>query len=137
MKDNVINPALFREHLYPGSRTAIFYSGTKQPQLADREPVITTGGLLGGGTSINIMLYSRALRSDFDSWNTEGWTADDLMSHIKALETFHGNGSAKVHGQDGPVHISDGGYRIESTDADILQAAKKLGYEVYEGMSHL
>ena len=53
---NVVHPALFGEHLLPASKTAIFYKGNKAPQLANREPIVHAGGILGGGSSINVML---------------------------------------------------------------------------------
>lgn len=137
MKDNVINPALFQEHLYPGSKTAIFYKTAKQAELADREVVIPTGGILGGGSSINFMLYTRPQRVDLNSWNTEGWSADDLIPYFKNYETFHGLGNAKVHGYDGPVHVSDGDYKMTSTMEDVLGATKKAGYREIEGIADI
>lgn len=56
-KENVVNPALFREHLFPGSKTAIFYKANKSEALAGREPIVPSGGLLGGGSSVNLMLF--------------------------------------------------------------------------------
>lgn len=133
MKDNVINPALFQEHLYPNSKTAIFYKTNKQAELADREVVIPTGGILGGGSSINFMLYTRPQRTDLDSWNTPGWSANDLIPYFKNYETYHGPGNPKTHGYDGPAHASDGGYRSQRTTNDVLEATKKVGYPVFEG----
>lgn len=127
-KDNVINPALFREHLAPTSRTALFYPSTKQPQLAGREVVTPAGGLLGGGSSINIALYSRPYADDIDTWNTEGWSANELLPFLKKFETYHGKGKRELHGQDGPVEVSDGGFKIEHAQTDIIKAAEVLGY---------
>jgi alcohol oxidase len=49
-------PALFLKHLAPDSKTAIFYKGNKSDALAGREPIVPTGGILGGGSSINFMM---------------------------------------------------------------------------------
>ena len=127
-KDNVVNPALFREHLAPTSRTAVFYKSTKQPQLAGREVVIPTGGMLGGGSSINVALYSRPYAADLDSWMTVGWSADDLLPFLRKFETYHGRGRKELHGQDGPIQVSDGGFTIERAQADFIEAAKAVGY---------
>lgn len=54
--ENVVNPALFLEHIAPGSKTAIFYQGMKSEALAGRKPIIPSGGILGGGSSINFMM---------------------------------------------------------------------------------
>lgn len=82
---SVVNPAFFLQHLAPTSTTAIFYKGNKSAALADREPIVPSGGLLGGGSSINFMMYTRAQRSDFDAWKTPGWTADEMIPFLKKV----------------------------------------------------
>ncbi|KAK3074767.1 hypothetical protein LTR53_002499 [Teratosphaeriaceae sp. CCFEE 6253] len=52
----VETPALSAQHLQPKSKTMIFYKAKKSEQAAGREDLIATGGLLGGGSSANIML---------------------------------------------------------------------------------
>lgn len=78
-------PALFIAHLMPTTKTNIFYKGKKEKQLADRELVVASGGILGGGSSTNIMMYSRAQRSDFDSWDMPGWSADEMLPYLKKV----------------------------------------------------
>jgi len=55
-KENVVTPSLFPTHLVPSSTTAIFYKAKKSSATADRDIVVPTGGILGGGSSINILL---------------------------------------------------------------------------------
>lgn len=81
----MVNPALFLTHLQPTSKTAIFYKGNKAPQLGDREPIVPSGGMLGGGSSINFMMYTRAQRPDFEAWNTPGWGPDDVFPYMKKV----------------------------------------------------
>ncbi|KAK0275398.1 hypothetical protein LTR35_011100 [Friedmanniomyces endolithicus] len=52
----VENPALLPQHLVPASKTAVWYKANKSEQLDGREYMLPTGGLLGGGSSVNIML---------------------------------------------------------------------------------
>lgn len=47
------------------------------------------------------MLYTRAQRSDFDSWNTPGWSAKELLPFLNKFETYHGPGERENHGYDG------------------------------------
>jgi choline dehydrogenase-like flavoprotein len=82
---NIENPVFFLDHLLPTSKTTIFYKGNKSEHCAGREIVVPSGGVLGGGSSINFMMYTRAQRSDFDSWNTPGWAADDLLPYMKKV----------------------------------------------------
>lgn len=89
------------------------------------------GGMLGGGSSINFMMYTRAQGVDFDSWKTEGWTARDMLPLCKKLETYHPEGegvNVEAHGYDGPIHISDGGYRGKSED-QFMQTVQDMGYK--------
>ncbi|OLN96794.1 Alcohol oxidase [Colletotrichum chlorophyti] len=134
---NVVHPAFFLDHLAPDSKTAIFYQGRKSDQLAGRSPIVPAGGILGGGSSINFMLYTRAQRSDFDSWKTPGWSAADLRPYLNRFETYHGNGNPSDHGTTGPVHISSGGFRIPEAENDILAAAKQMGYPEIRDLQNL
>lgn len=87
----VIHPALFPTNLEEGSTTALFWQGNKAPQLANRNPIVPSGGVLGGGSSINWMVYTRAQRSDFNSWNAPGWSANELWPFLKKVTFGHAN----------------------------------------------
>lgn len=124
----VVTPALFLSHLAPDSKSAIFYKARKSDQLAGREVIVPSGGILGGGSSINFMMYTRAQRADYDSWKTPGWTADELYPFLKKLETYHGPKDEKHHGFSGPIHVSDGTVRMKGPEDDFLRAAGELGW---------
>lgn len=55
-KDTISHPALFPVNFMPQSKTAVWYHAKASKALAGREYPLATGGLLGGGSSINIML---------------------------------------------------------------------------------
>ncbi|PVI01509.1 alcohol oxidase [Periconia macrospinosa] len=133
----IVHPALFLAGLAPTSNNTIFYQGVEEPQLANRGLVVPSGGTLGGGSSINLMMYSRAQRSDFDAWNVSGWAANDMIPYLKKLETYHGRGSNETHGFDGPINISGGTYRSNRSEDDWVQAAKKVGYPEFEDITSL
>ncbi|KAH8883203.1 alcohol dehydrogenase [Thozetella sp. PMI_491] len=125
--DHVVHPALYLENLAPDTGSAIFYKGNKSKLLADREPIVPSGGILGGGSSINFMMYTRAQRCDFDSWKTPGWFADELIPFSHKLETYHGPGPKSAHGFSGPVNIT---YKTQGSsiiEDDIIQAAGQVG----------
>ena len=81
----VTTPLLLLSHLAPTSTSMIHYKTARESQLANREIVVPCGGILGGGSSVNVMMYSRALREDYDSWETPGWTADDMIPFLKKV----------------------------------------------------
>ncbi|EUC48625.1 GMC oxidoreductase [Bipolaris oryzae ATCC 44560] len=134
---SVVNPVFYLQNLLPTTKTALFYKGNKAKQLADREPIVPCGGTLGGGSSINFMMYTRAQRSDFDSWNTPGWSAQEVWPHLKRLETYHGPGKKEHHGYDGPINVSDGGYRCREVEDDFIRAAGEVGVPEIEDLQNL
>jgi len=81
----IVHPALFLSALMPTSEATIFYQGVPETQLANREIVVPSGGTLGGGSSINIMLYSRPQRQDYDEWKVPGWSTDDMLPYMEKV----------------------------------------------------
>ncbi|KAL2069366.1 hypothetical protein VTL71DRAFT_15704 [Oculimacula yallundae] len=123
----IVYPGMFFGNLMLGSTSAIFWQTEESKALAGRKLVIPSGGILGGGSSINFMMYTRAQAIDFDSWKTPGWAANDLLPYLQKLETYHGSGKPDTHGCDGPIHISDGGYSSKGLQQDFITAAGKVG----------
>jgi choline dehydrogenase-like flavoprotein len=78
-------PALWPSHMMPTSKTFIRYRTNKEKQLGDRELIIESGGVLGGGSSTNALMYSRAQRADFDSWEIPGWTANEMLPYLRKV----------------------------------------------------
>ncbi|KAK0110181.1 hypothetical protein ONS95_002832 [Cadophora gregata] len=52
----IVNPGVALHNIFPGSTTARFWQGEKSEHLAGRAPVVQSGGILGGGSSINYMM---------------------------------------------------------------------------------
>ncbi|EPE35077.1 FAD/NAD(P)-binding protein [Glarea lozoyensis ATCC 20868] len=132
----VVHPLLFLSHLLPTSKRTIFYQGTAEAQLGGRKLVVPSGGSLGGGSSINLMMYSRAQRSDWNDWGP-GWSAEEMIPYLKKLETYHGPNSGSTHGLEGPTLISGGTYRAHRSENDFIQAANKVGYPEIEDLQDL
>ncbi|KPM37916.1 hypothetical protein AK830_g8616 [Neonectria ditissima] len=127
--ENVIYPALFERNTMPDSDTALFWKANKSPQLADREPIVETGGILGGGSSINWMVYTRGQWDDFDAWNASGWAANDVLPYLTKLETYHGlTNNETTHGYDGPIHVSKGTHQAPRAEDGFIEGALKAGF---------
>lgn len=112
--------------MIPNSRTAIFHKGNFSKQLG-RQPIVPVGGLLGGGGSINLMLYTRGQQSDYDSWNMPGWSTKELMPYFRKLETYHGRGHKAIHGYSGPVHCTRGPFLATKSENDFIDACAQKG----------
>ncbi|KAI0537446.1 GMC oxidoreductase [Xylaria digitata] len=124
----VVIPAMFPSHLLPDSKTALFHKARKSDSLAGREVIVPCGNILGGGSSINFMMYTRAQRDDFDSWDMPGWTGDEIYPFLKKLETFHSWRDEEHHGYSGPIHVSDGTLRVKKVEDDFLRASAEVGW---------
>lgn len=81
----VYHPMLFVAALDPASTTTLFYKAKAESQLANRELIVPSGGVLGGGSSINMMMYSRAQRHDWDSWEVPEWSTDEMIPFLKKV----------------------------------------------------
>ncbi|CAE6439198.1 unnamed protein product [Rhizoctonia solani] len=103
---NVVTPALFLSHQAPASKTAVFWQGNKTDALNGRSPIVPTGRILGGGSSINFLMYTRPSASDFDDWKTEGWGSKDILPLLRKMETYHLAPDRESHGYNGPLNVS-------------------------------
>jgi len=106
---------------------ATFYTDTMQSSyMRGRRSIVPCANILGGGSSINFQMYTRASASDWDDFKTEGWTADDLFPLMKRLENYQKPVNNDTHGYDGPIAISNGG-QIQPVAQDFLRAAHAIG----------
>ncbi len=99
-----------------GSRYITDHISSPQAQLDGREQIIMQGNVLGGGSSVNAMVYLRGRPSDYDGWDElvggAGWGYKDILPHFIAQEgnqRLHND----YHGIDGPLKVSDPGNACE------------------------
>lgn len=99
----------------PGGLLPIMLSGAYQwrylsaPQhhLDDRVLFLPRGKVLGGGSSINGMVYCRGTASDYDGWaqaGNVGWSFADVLPYFRRAETYE-PGEDAWHGGSGPLRI--------------------------------
>jgi choline dehydrogenase-like flavoprotein len=81
----IIHPALYIMYMVHSSPRIQFHKGRKSAALADREPFTAVGKVLGGGSSVNMLMYSRAQRLDFESWQTPGWSAEEMITQMRKV----------------------------------------------------
>ncbi|RYO81092.1 hypothetical protein DL764_009813 [Monosporascus ibericus] len=133
----VIHPALFRTNLVPDSATCLHYRSGREEQLLNRELLAPAGGVLGGGSSVNGLLYVRAQQCDYDSWNMTGWSSNDVLPFLKNSETYHGPGDKEQHGYDGPLDVSTGAHPGAMLGKDFVAAMKEVGCPEVEDLQDL
>jgi len=88
------------------------------------------GRLLGGGSSINGMMFIRSHPRDFDHWaslGNEGWSSADVLPYFKRME-HNERGGGTFRGVGGPQAVSD--CRAPHPLTDIwMRAAEEAGIE--------
>jgi alcohol oxidase len=82
------NPLLMLANMAPGSKAMIWYHAEAEENLNNKPRVLSTGGVLGGGSSVNAMMYSRAQKVDFESFGVEGWGWEDCLRCAKKVCSY-------------------------------------------------
>jgi choline dehydrogenase len=84
--------------------------------------------VLGGGSSVNGMVYIRGNPADYDGWEqagAAGWSYRDVLPYFRRAES-NADFCGEQHGIDGPVGISFPGY-IHPLTRKWLQACQQYG----------
>ena len=103
------------------------------PQLNNRQFNMALGRVLGGGSSINALVWSRGLARDYDGWDrggAKGWAFKDVLPMYKAQEDWEGGANA-WRGAGGPVHIRKPGNPHPTAPA-FIEAARQMGFPVHD-----
>jgi choline dehydrogenase len=106
------------------------------PQLNNRKFNMALGHVLGGGSSINAMVWSRGMERDYQAWERSGakeWGFKDVLPTYTAQEDWEG-GANQWRGAGGPVHIRKPGDPHPTAPA-FLEAARQMGFSVIEDMN--
>ncbi|KAG2137938.1 GMC oxidoreductase-domain-containing protein [Suillus clintonianus] len=108
-QDAHVQPYLYATHQAPTSTTVTPYVANPSPSLNGRAPIVSVGHCVGGGSSVNFMVYTRAPASDYDDWGVDGWESKHLIPLMKKLETYEEQPVGATHGRNGPIKVSYGG----------------------------
>jgi choline dehydrogenase-like flavoprotein len=112
-----------------GSPYLKFYKSIAQPQLNNRQHDIAQAKVLGGGSSVNGMVYMRGKPSDYQKWveetGDERWGWQSLLGSYKNLENNQ-RLSGNFHGSDGSIKVSDPGYVAKGSDL-YIKSMQNLG----------
>ncbi|KAI0070144.1 alcohol oxidase [Panus rudis PR-1116 ss-1] len=121
-----VQPARYPAHLAPDSKTVRFVEGKPSAALGGRSIVVPAGQCVGGGSSVNFTMYTRAAASDYDDWetkyNNKGWGSKELIPLLKKTETYQVQPDLDSHGYEGPIKVSYGG-KLSNIGEDYLEVA--------------
>jgi choline dehydrogenase-like flavoprotein len=81
------------------------YDTEPEPHLHGRRVPVRRGKVVGGSSSVNVMLYTRGHRGDFDRWARQGatgWSYADALPYFKRGESWE-RGEDPWRGGSGPL----------------------------------
>ncbi|MEV4171195.1 GMC family oxidoreductase N-terminal domain-containing protein [Nonomuraea sp. NPDC049709] len=96
-----------------------------QRHAGNRTVFLSGGRTLGGGSTINGMVYIRGNRADYDAWRDlhgcAGWGYDDLLPYFRRAEDQQ-RGPSAYHGTGGPLRVADLNHRHQLSQAWLAAA---------------
>jgi choline dehydrogenase len=99
------------------------------PQLNNRKFNMALGHVVGGGSSINAMVWSRGMERDYDNWEAtgaSGWGFKDVLPMFRSQEDWEG-GANDWRGAGGPIHVRTPRSPHPTAPA-FLEAAQQMGF---------
>jgi choline dehydrogenase-like flavoprotein len=111
-----------------GTERVVMYQTSPQRHAGSRPLFVPQANTLGGGSSVNAMIYVRGTAEDYEEWQAlgcDGWGWDDVLPVFKKSE---GNEtlSGPYHGVDGPLKVGNAWYGIP-TNLAFLKAGQEIG----------
>src|SRR5580765_7482088 len=109
---------------------------TPSPTLNDRKFNMALGHVLGGGTSINAMVWIRGMQRDYDGWaqnGAKGWAFADVLPVFKSQEDWEG-GANEWRGSGGPIHIRRPGDPHPTAPA-FIDSAREMGVPILDDVN--
>jgi choline dehydrogenase len=107
------------------------YQSTPQAGLGGRVTSEPRGKLLGGSSQLNLMMYVRGHRQDYDDWasnGASGWSYNEVLPYFQKLEGQE-DYSSPIAGHDGPWHlINCKNHNPSPASASFIDACIELGH---------
>src|SRR5258707_13790287 len=96
-------------HTNLGSDRDWAFQAQPNPHLNGRSIPMNMGKVLGGGSSINVMVWSRGHKNDWDYFASEAgdpaWSYESVLNIYRRIEDWHGAPDPKYRGTGGPVFV--------------------------------
>lgn len=108
------------------------------PTLLGRRAMLPMGRVLGGGSSINGLIWARGHKHDFDTWAEQtgdpGWGYESVLEIYKRIERWDGTPDAKRRGTTGPLYVTKPHDPIPLA-AGLMAAAEQAGIPAVDDLN--
>jgi len=129
---SVSDPAQWPANL--GSPTDWSFMAEPNPHLRGRAIPMSMGKVLGGGSSINVMVWARGHRSDWDFFaeqaGDDSWSYDAVSEIFREIENWQGQPDPQHRGTGGPVFVQSSPDPGPAAVA-MLDAASEIGIATF------
>lgn len=129
----VLEPAQWPLNL--GSDRDWAFMAQPNPHLNGRAIPLNMGKVLGGSSSINVMVWARGHKSDWDHFAREAgddaWGYQSVLEIYRRIEDWRGVPDASRRGIGGPVHVETPPHPQPVAIA-MIEAAKALGIPTFD-----
>ena len=118
-----------------GSERQWSFHALPNSHLNCRSLPLSMGKVLGGGSSINAMIWARGHKSDWDFYASKAgdpaWSYESVSSIYRRIENWHGTPDPKYRGTGGPVFVQPAPDSNRIAPA-MLEAARSIGIPTFE-----
>jgi choline dehydrogenase len=131
-------PEVMRAEQWPlnlGSEQDWNFVAQPNPHLNGRSIPYDMGKVLGGGSSINAMMWVRGHKNDWDFFASEAgdqaWSYESALNIYRRIEDWHGAPDPDYRGSGGPVFVQPSPDPHPTAPAS-LEGARSVGIPTFE-----
>jgi len=114
------------------------FQAQPNPHLNGRSIPMNMGKVLGGGSSINVMVWARGHKNDWDYFASEAgdpaWNYESVLNIYRRIEDWHGVPDPKYRGTGGPVFVQPAPDPNPIAPA-MLEGAHSVGIPTFENQN--
>jgi choline dehydrogenase len=112
------------------------FTGQPTPTLNNRTPAFPMGKVLGGGSSVNGLVWARGHKNDYDGWAAEvgddAWNYESVLAIYRRIEDWSGVPNPRLRGVGGPVKVSPPEAPNSPLAPAMAEAARLFGMPVVD-----
>lgn len=131
--ETVSNPAMWPLNL--GTSRDWGFVGEPAPGLNGRRLPLSMGKGLGGGSSINVLVWARGHKGDWDHFASEAgdkaWGYESILGYYRRIENWQGVPDPIRRGVGGPAYVAQPDAPQPIAEA-MLRAASMIGIPLYD-----